>query len=74
MFQYNVYFGLHFSIIFLRPGYIKVSFHIFTESQTSKPVNVYLLKTLENTRISSSPPPPPPKTIRNNTGYKILLL
>ena len=36
MFQYNVYFGSSFSIIYLQQVNIKVSFHIFTESQTSK--------------------------------------
>ena len=36
MFQYNVQFGLPFNIIYLQAVNIKVSFHIFTESQTSK--------------------------------------
>ena len=60
MFQYNVYFGLQFNITYLQPVNIKLPFHIFTESQTSKLVKehksyiskyVYLLKTLGNTRI-----------------------
>ena len=38
MFQYNVQFGLQFNIIYLQPVNIKVSFDIFNESQTSKPV------------------------------------
>ena len=36
MLQYNVQFDLPFNIIYLQPVNIKVSFHIFTESQTSK--------------------------------------
>ena len=36
MFQYNVYCGLQFNIIYLQPVNINDSFHIFTESQTSK--------------------------------------
>ena len=38
MLQYNVHFGLPFNIIYmlLQPVNIKVSFHIFTETQTSK--------------------------------------
>ena len=32
VFQYNVYFGLQFSIIYFQPVNIKVLFHIFTES------------------------------------------
>ena len=35
MFQHNVQFGLPFNIIYLQPVNIKVSFHIFTEIQTS---------------------------------------
>ena len=36
MFQYYVEFGLPFNIILLQPVNIKLSFDIFTESQTSK--------------------------------------
>ena len=36
MFQYNVQYGLLFNITQLQPVNIKVSFHIFSESQASK--------------------------------------
>ena len=36
VFRYNIYFGLKFNIIYLQPVNIKVSFNIFTESQTGK--------------------------------------
>ena len=41
LFQCNIQFGLPFNIIYLQLGNIKVLFHIFTESQSSKLVKLH---------------------------------